>query len=142
MTEMEFVEVTGRIEKYYEKEFNEFQRKFWFDNLKNIPIQNYKKIVDEILRNCKYFPKFADVKEIIKNTKFDLSNVQKEHIHVKCDICKGTGIIKYYEQVQNGNQVINYEYVARCVCQNKENYNWKNKDGEYIIPDATELNLI
>ena len=141
MTEMEFVEATGRIEKYYEKEFNEFQRKFWFDNLKNIPIENYKKIVDEILRNCKYFPKFADVKEIIKNTKFERQE-NKEKIHVKCELCGSTGLIKYYTAVKNGDKELKYEYLARCICQNKENYDWKDKEGNPIFPEAVELNLI
>ena len=142
MTEMEFVETTARIEKYYEKEFNEFQRKFWFDNLRHMPIQNYRKVVDEIMRNCKYFPKFADAQEIIKNTKFDLSIVEKELVYEECKICKGTGIIKYFKEVQNGEQNLKYEYVARCICKNKENFDWKDKEGNFIIPEAVELNLI
>ena len=142
MTEGQFIEITSRMEKYYEKELNQEQRRFWFENLKNMPVENYRKISYELMKNCKYLPRYADVQEIIKNTKFDERNIQKEKVYEKCNICGGTGLIKFYQKQQNGDEIINFEYLARCSCRNSQNYDWKDKEGNYIIPDARELNLI
>jgi len=142
LTQAEFVEATTRMEQYYEKELNIEQRKFWYENLKNLPVENYRKITYELMKNCKFFPKFADIQEIRKNTQFSSKKTEKEKIHEKCEICGGAGIIQYYKSIKNGEKDLKYLYVAKCKCRNRENYDWRDKEGNSIIQDAVELNLI
>lgn len=138
MTELEFVEATARIENYYEKELNLEQRKFWYEQLKNMPLENYKKIIVEILKTCKYLPKYADIQEIMKNTQYSIRAEEKPKIYVPCKICGNSGLIRFYKE-WDGKK---YEFHARCTCENAKNYEWRNKKGEYVIPTAVELNLI
>lgn len=57
----EFIEETARIEKFYEKELEKFQRDIWYQELKNLPINRYRQIVNNTFRKCKFMPKLADI---------------------------------------------------------------------------------
>ena len=127
----EFVEATSVLEKYYEKEYTTDQRQIMFEELKDLSIARYKKLISECIRSCKYLPKVADI--IAANTqKIDITN-EKRKIY-ECDKCNSSGYICYSKIIQDGNKVIPYTFVARCVC---ENANYANK----TIPTFEELGI-
>ena len=58
---VEFIEETGRIEKYFEKELDKSQRDIWYQELKNLQIERYRQIINQVFRKCKFMPKLADI---------------------------------------------------------------------------------
>lgn len=60
----EFVEETTKIEKYFIKNLDEYQRKIWYEELKNMDIARYRQIIRETFRKCKFMPKLADILDI------------------------------------------------------------------------------
>lgn len=143
----EFVEETGRIEKFFEKELTKFQAEEWYKELQNMPIKRYRQIVRQIYRECKFMPKLADIIKIDNELPYNLSNTEiKEKVY--CEKCKGEGIIKYFKEVDNGGEKIKYEYFARCTCQNGETFNYdgttisddKHKS-KFYIPSIAQLGL-
>lgn len=145
MTISEFIEVTKTLEKYYEKELDEFQRKVWYDEIKYMTEQRYRQIVRHILITSKFMPKLSDVVQANNS----LGKIQKEvKEKVECSKCNGEGFILYTEMVDNGDTKIPYQYVARCECANGEEFNYDGrtiKDTEhrsnYYIPSLVELGL-
>ncbi len=57
----EFIETTSRLEQYFDKEYSNEQRQIMYEELKNMPVEKYKELVDECLKKCKYLPKLADI---------------------------------------------------------------------------------
>lgn len=116
----EFLEETDKIERYYSKELDKFQREIWFSEFKNLNIQRYRQIVREVFRSCKFMPKLADLIEI-NNT---LAYAKKESIQETCECkrCEGKGFILYTKIVKNGNRDLQYQMFARCDCKNGEKY--------------------
>lgn len=146
MTEKEFVEETCDIEKFYGKELNEFENKRWFEELKNITLVRYRQIIRQVFRKCKFMPKLADIISIEEELPYSQS---KEEIKkVACNKCKGLGLIFYKKYIENGNKKLEYEYVARCNCQNGLEYAYdgtKITDPEhrskFYVPTAQQLGL-
>lgn len=145
MTTAEFVEETSRLEKYYEKELDEFQRKIWNEELGNIPVQRYRQIIKEAYRTCKFMPKLSDLIEINKQMGYHTENKQITE-SVECEKCGGKGFVIYIKEVDNGGSKIPYEYIARCNCKNGDNfiYNGSNIDdsehrSNYYVPTINEL---
>lgn len=141
MTEMEFIESNNYLEKFFEKELTEFQRKTWYEELKYIPVRNYKNLVREAIKTYKYLPKLSEML-LLKST-VKMQEERTEQVHTKCDLCNGSGLIRFTRKVENGPTPLHYEYVARCKCENAKNFEWKDKEsGRFIIPSAVELRLI
>lgn len=57
----EFIEETSRIEKFFEKELTKFQRDEWYNELKQMPVNRYRQIVNASFKKCKFMPKLADI---------------------------------------------------------------------------------
>ena len=57
----EFIEVTNRIEQYFDKEYSNEQRQIMYEELKNMSKEKYKIAVNECIKKCKYLPKLADI---------------------------------------------------------------------------------
>ena len=111
MTNVEFLEVTREIEKFYEKEINAEQSRRWFEELKNITKERYRQISRECYKTLKFIPKLPDIIEINKRIP---SEVEKNNTVYDCSRCKGIGLI-VYTKVQ---EEYPYKYVARCNCKN------------------------
>ncbi len=142
----EFIEETNRIEKFYEKELDKFQRDEWYKNLKNIPLERYRQIINNIFRKCKFMPKLADIIEMQEELPFQNNSIQKEK--VECDKCKGLGLIFYTKQIRDGGKVMDYEFVARCDCKNGEEHAYDGTKiddvqhrSKYYIPLISQLGL-
>ena len=86
MTNVEFVEETNNLEKFFDKDLKDFERAIWFRELKDIDVARYRQIVKEAYRQCKFMPKLADIIKI--NNELPKAKIQKEEITEKCDICK------------------------------------------------------
>ena len=78
----EFIEETNKIEKFYEKELDKFQRDEWYKNLKNIPLERYRQIINNIFRKCKFMPKLADIIELQEELPYQNNSIQKENVKV------------------------------------------------------------
>ena len=145
MTIGEFIEETGKLESYFEKELDEFQRKVWHEELGNITLQRYRQIIKEAYRSCKFMPKLSDLVEINKQLGYHTENKQILE-SVECNKCNGLGFITYIQEFDNGVNKIPYQYLARCDCKNGEQYEYdgrKISDSEhrrnFYVPTIREL---
>lgn len=117
MERAEFIEITAEMEKFYEKEYNNEQRKYIFETFKNLPKERYRQIVNIVFRTCKFMPKLADLIEIEQNIP---KEKKEEKEKTECKLCNGTGFITYKKLIPNGDEKLEYQYVARCSCANAE----------------------
>lgn len=146
MTNVEFVEATENIENFYGKELKEFERKIWFQELKNLDISRYRQVIRQVYIDCKFMPKLADIIDINSTLNFEQ---KQEHIEkVDCKKCKGNGFITYTKFVQEGYKKLPYLFIAKCDCKNGENYNYdgrkledKANKSDYYIPNLQQINL-
>lgn len=142
----EFIEATSRIEQYYDKEYSNEQRQIMFDELKNLDIERYKKLVSVVLHNCKFLPKLSDFFAAEKETPYGQGlneNIEK----IDCNKCNGTGYIVYIKLENDGERKIPYSFGALCTCGNAKQYKgWEVKDKRYMsdfyTPTIEELGLM
>lgn len=144
---VEFIEETNRIEKFFEKELTKFQRDEWFKELRNIPINRYRQIINQVFRECKFMPKLADIVSINNEMPYNSNNNNLKR-KVECNICHGNGVIKYFKEIDNGDKKLEYEYYARCNCENGKEFNYDGTTisdtkhrSKYYISLMTQLNL-
>lgn len=57
----EFIEETSKIEQYFVKELDDYQREIWYNELKDIDLNRYRQIIRQVFRKCKFMPKLADM---------------------------------------------------------------------------------
>lgn len=134
MNLQEFIQVTARAEKYYDKEYTNEQKKIMYDILKNWTVQEYSKAITYCIENCKYLPKIADIKQIKVDYKPNYTQEQDNFEYVKCEKCKNTGFIRYYKKLDQ----YTYEYVALCTCENGKHY---KQNGYGILKFIPEIGL-
>lgn len=143
----EFVEETARIEKYFGKELEKFQREIWYNEFRNTSLARYRQIIIQVFRECKFMPKLADLVDIEKELPYTKTeNIQSEK--VECQKCDSLGYILYKKIVDNGINKLEYEFVARCDCENglENAYDGttisdiKNRS-KYYIPTAQQIGL-
>lgn len=147
MTEKEFVEETCNIEEFYGKELNQFENKRWFEELRNMSLARYRQVIRQAFRKCKFMPKLADIISIEEELPYAQTE-KKERTKVECNKCKGEGLIFYKRFIDNGNKKIEYEYVARCDCQNGTEFYYdgtKISDSKhrskFYIPLVSEIGI-
>ena len=131
MNKAEFIEITSKIEKFYMKEYNQEQSRQIYKEFKNETKERYSQIQQEVIKTCKFMPTLADFIEA-KNRVF-IQRKSKEKLKEKCKLCDGTGMIPYKKY--DPNLGYEYQYVARCVCQNAEGIS-------KLIPEAKEVGII
>lgn len=111
----EFDEETQKLEKFYEKDIPDEQRKIWYEEFKGISITRYKYLISQVYRKCKFMPKLADMIEINKSIGYMQPREQEQKKQLaECDKCKGTGFVFYKKQ----KGTLWYDYVCRCNCLN------------------------
>lgn len=111
----EFDEETRKLEKFYDKDIPDEQRKIWYEEFKGINITRYKYLISQVYRKYKFMPKLADMIEINKSIGYVQEKEQEQKKQItKCNKCKGTGFIFYKKQEGN----LWYDYVCRCNCVN------------------------
>lgn len=142
----EFIEETANIEKYYDKELDEFQRKVWYDELCKIDISKYRMIIKEIYRHNKFMPKLADIIEINSNLTYKPKEIIEET--VECNRCNSKGYIFYKKIVKNGAKDIIYDMFARCDCKNGLKYaydgtkiNNTEHRSKFYVPTISQLGM-
>ena len=107
----DFNKVTQQLERFYEKEIPEEQKKIWYEEFKRMNIERYRYIIGQAYRKSKFIPKLADMIEINKNCGY----IENEETSIKkCERCNGTGIILYKKKV-TGNET-ECDYACRCTC--------------------------
>lgn len=132
MIATEFIEVTAELEGFFDKEYNNTQRKHIYEEFKELSKERYRQVVNESIRSCKYLPKLVELVEIEKGIPKE-SNVAEE-TKVKCDKCNSTGLVTYKKKIQDANRWLEYVYCARCNCANAENKS-------YLIPLASQIGI-
>lgn len=143
----EFIEETNKIEKFYEKELDKFQREIWFQQLKILSVERYRQIIKQVFNKCKFMPKLADIVSISEELPYN--TIKEDAItKVECSKCNGSGLIFYKKYINNGNRKLEYEYATRCDCQNGLNYaydgskiNDKEHRSRYYIATAQQIGL-
>lgn len=137
----EFMQVTDRLEKFFNKELEQYEKDIWYQELKSIPIKRYEQVIKKAYTECKFMPKLADIVSINREMPYNTNNniINKK---IECNICKGLGVVKYFKKIED----VEYQYFARCNCQNGINYNYdgtKISDtqhkSEYYIPSVKEV---
>lgn len=143
----EFVEETGKLEKFYDKELKPFERDIWYQQLKFMPVSRYRQIVNKSFSECNFLPKLAKIIELNKELPYKKEYDQTKQ-SVKCEKCKGKGIFIYTKLFDNGVNKIQYQYAARCSCENGQNYAYdgtKVSDSryrsKYYVPTAEKLGI-
>lgn len=136
----DFIQETRDLEQYYEKQLDEFQRKIWFDELKEISLPRYRQIIREILRTSKFMPKLSDVLETSRNMAYKAENTIQES--VECSKCNSEGIITYTKVVEG----IPYIFAARCTCKNGDRYRYNGQEmhehkSKYYVPSIEEVGI-
>ena len=131
MNKQEFIEITSKIEKFYNKEYNQEQSKQIYEKFKNETIEKYSQIQQEVIKTCKFMPTLADFIEAKNRLSTQRKGVEKERF--KCKTCGGTGMVPYKKYDNELKQ--EYQYVARCVCPNAEGIS-------KIIPTIIEVGLV
>lgn len=144
MTNIEFVEVTSDLEKFFDKELKEFERLQWFQELKSMSVMKYRQIIKQTYRKCKFMPKLADIIAINEELVSIRSTTGTEIEKVHCKKCKCSGVI-FYEKEYEG---LKYTFIARCDCKNGLNYIYDGTQisdakhrSKYYIPTVQQLNL-
>lgn len=140
----EFDEEVSKLERFYQKEVTDEQRRIWYTELRNLDISRFKYIISQVYRTSKFFPKLADILEI--NANLGYSQAKQEENKNKCKRCNGTGYITYKKTTKNGANDMLYEFGAICSCRMKHRYEgWKITDERYrsnfYTPFAEEIGL-
>ena len=132
MTIQEFQTETQRLEKFYEKTLDEAQLEIYYNGLRNVPVAKYKEMISSSFRIFKYFPKLSELVDLSNKMKGNYTQTKPQEIKVKCKYCLGSGLIRYYKNIDG----IKYDFLAKCVCRNAENYS------NFDLPSARELHLL
>lgn len=103
----------------------------YYNGLKNIQIEKYKEMVNSCFRVFKYFPKLSELVDLSNKMKMPYTKIEK-NIKVKCKYCHGSGLIKYFKDIDG----FKYEFLAKCVCNNALNFQ------QLELPNARALHLI
>lgn len=129
----EFIQATGRLETYYDKELTTEQMQIMYEELKNLSLERYTMLISKCLKTCKYMPKIADI--IAANSELigQVDEEEKREI-IPCNKCDGTGYVFYTQFKTNGNIRIPYTFAARCNCENAKYANIK-------VPSYEELGI-
>jgi len=123
----EFVEATAKIETYYGKDYTTEQRQIMFEELEDLDIERYRKLISTVLKACRYMPKIADFVEANRDLPYEEKTIDEV---VECDICKTTGYVSFTKVYGK----LEYVFACRCCCANGLN---KSKD----VPTYQELGI-
>ena len=107
----EFNKETQQLERFYEKEIPEEQKKIWYEEFKKMPIERYRYLIGQAYRKSKFIPKLADMIEINKNCGY--VEIEKEPEKI-CTKCNGLGYITYKKKLKEDGY--EYNYACRCTC--------------------------
>lgn len=132
----EFINGLDRLQKYYDKEYTEEQRKIMFSRLKDMSINEYNRAINLAIDKCKYLPKIADIKGVLVEPNNPVTN-KPEINFIQCNKCD-KGFIQYFKDIKDGERILKYSYVALCNCENGK----KQKEiNGYNLPFIAEVGL-
>lgn len=138
---IEFMQETDKLEKFYNKELEQYEKDIWFQELKTISIKRYQQVIKKAYTECKFMPKLADIVSINKELPYNTNN-NNINTKIECNICKGLGVVEYLKKIEDRE----YKYFAKCKCQNAQNFNYdgtKISDNKhkslYYIPSISEV---
>ena len=73
-----FIRGLGELALAFSKEVDEYQGKLYFDNLRDLKNEDFAKAVKLIIQNNKFFPKIAEIRQVIKNSDGDVLEASNE----------------------------------------------------------------
>ena len=142
LTVQEFNEKMTTLERYYDKEFNQEERRIWYEELKDkFDADDMAVMGNLIIRAFDRLPKYSQVQGVIENVlnlkhkveQEQMADQIEEYTYVKCPHCKNTGLIPYTKLVHGTP----YQYYAKCICENVQNIPFRDR-----LIDARQLQLI
>lgn len=69
MNKEEFKKQLGKLQVAYNKKFTQEEARMWYEEFKNISLNEFEKAIDQIIKTNKFAPKIADIKaKISENT--------------------------------------------------------------------------
>lgn len=136
MTGTELLNGMTQLEKYYQKNYEQFEKDIWYKELGTMSNKRFNLIIQKAYTECKFLPRLADIISINQRIPYeDKYNVDKEQV-IKCDKCRSIGLIPYIKLIDNGKK---YRFVARCTCENGNKYIYN--DRKRYIPTISELGM-
>lgn len=136
MTGTEFHNGVTQLERFYQKELEQFEKDIWYRELCKMNVKRFNQIIQKVYTECKFMPKLADILAI-NQTMSRIDNIKGESDkRIDCEKCKGIGVILYTKLIERHE----YTYVARCTCENGNKYTYRGN--KYYIPSITELRFI
>lgn len=129
MTREEFIKQTERLCGLYNKKLNDYQLDFWYESLKDYSLSDYRRGIGEHAMKSKYLPSLAELIEAIRKLHREQPKEEQKVEQVKCDVCHGSGLVKYYKKVGNTD----YEYLCKCFCKNGERIDLPIKKYEEVF---------
>ena len=73
-----FGKAFGELALAFSKEVDEYQGKLYFDNLRDLRNEDFAKAVKLIIQNNKFFPKIAEIRQVVKNSDGDVLEAWNE----------------------------------------------------------------
>ena len=135
MTGTEFHNGVSQLERFYQKELEQFEKDIWYRELGKMNMKRFNQIIQKAYTECKFMPKLADIFAINQKIPYIDKTKIEENQKVKCDKCKSIGVI-FYTKLINKNK---YTYAARCTCENGNKYAYRGD--KYYIPSIAELGM-
>ena len=140
----EFIENVEKMQRFYEKEYNEMQKQEMFRYFSKYNDKRFKYIISKVYQKNKFLPSLAELIEIDQNIPY--TEIQKQELKLEkkenCKICKNNGFIAYTKEIEGTK----YQYIASCNCSNSINFQYdgmKCKDlrnrSAFYIPKYSDI---
>lgn len=143
MTKKRFQEFLSYLCNQYNRQIDEMASNAYFEAAQGIADEDARKLYNDVLGNCKYFPSLVEFKEIVSMNKKDvvpLKNTQR------CFYCMDAGTIAYTKKGVPPFQDYPYTYLARCpMCNNGKLYSsWISFDQVFdqkVLEEIKQKNI-
>ena len=135
MTGTEFHNGVTQLEKFYNKELEQFEKDIWYRELCKMNAKRFNQIIQKVYTEYKFMPKLADILAINQIMSRQNGMREEDNKTTNCNKCKGIGVILYTKLIEKHE----YTYAARCTCENGNKYTYRGN--KYYIPSITEIGL-
>lgn len=70
MNKEQFKEQIAKIQTAYNKKFTQEEAKMWFQEFRDVTVEEFGKAIDQIIKTNKFTPKIADIKAKISENAY------------------------------------------------------------------------
>ena len=87
MTQDEFLSSTSKLEEAFNKQLNDTQLEFWFNELNRFEISKYKRAIGEYVKKNKSMASLSEILREINNLKPLNDDAPEVETKTQCDTC-------------------------------------------------------